>query len=82
MNDKEIKAAEADQLLNNPMFIDAFVNVRENLVSQIEDVGLDQEAMSNQLMLCLQCLKQVKKMIVNEVNTGKLEQAKPELQVI
>ncbi len=54
-----IRSKDAKQLLNNPLLQDAFANVRESLVQQIEECPLDETVLNNQLMLCLQLLRGV-----------------------
>lgn len=67
MTHDEIKSAEAQALLNNQMFVDAFANVREMLVQQLEFCPLDNEVYRNQLVLSLQLLIQVKQDIENHI---------------
>jgi glycosyltransferase A (GT-A) superfamily protein (DUF2064 family) len=68
-----IKSNDAKQLLENALFNQAFANVRENIVAQIEYCPLDDDSLRNQLMLSLQLLIQIRGDIENEINNGLLE---------
>jgi len=68
-----IKSKDAEQLLANPILQDAFTNVRENIVCQIESCPLEKTEISNQLMLSLQVLQAIIQEIEYEINTGRLE---------
>ena len=61
------KSAEAKQLLENPLFIQSFANVREAIVAQIENCPLENDKLSNQLMVSLQLLVSLKCDIENEI---------------
>lgn len=67
--ESEIRAAEARQLLNNPVFQDAFNNVRETLVAQLEDCGIENVEYRNQIGISLQCLAAVKHDINEQIDT-------------
>lgn len=75
------KSAEAKQLLENPMLIDAFVNVREMLVQQLEYCPLDNDTYRNQLVLSLQLLIQVKQDIENQIQLFAEEVNHPNVRV-
>lgn len=69
------KAVDAQQLLDNPLFIQAFDNTRENIVAQIEAGSFEDIPLMNQLTVSLQLLSSVKRQIQDEVNTGMLDEA-------
>ncbi len=58
--DAEIREANARQLLENPALVEAFYNVREGLVAQIEATPVEDIETRNQLGISLQCLACVK----------------------
>lgn len=75
--DTEIRAAEARQLQNNPIFQEVFNNVREELVAQLEATPIDVDSFGqmtgperrNQLGLALQCLALIKHDIESNIDT-------------
>lgn len=72
--DKINRAAEAQSLLDNKLFKDAFSDVKDKLIEQIEACPIDNDTMRNQLMLSLQILKQLRLVIVDHIDTGKLQE--------
>jgi len=70
-----IKASDAKQLLENPIFDEMFDNVREGIVTQIEMCPLDNDLYKNQLMLSLQLLVSLREEILDMVNTGYLDES-------
>lgn len=66
MND-EYTSKHAQELLENQLFKDAFANVRENIVSQLECCPLDNDILRNQLVLSLQLLIAIKGDIENQI---------------
>jgi hypothetical protein len=69
------RAAEAKQILENPIIEHMFVDVREKLVQSIEDCPLDDDLMRNQLMLSLQILVQIKEQLIEYIADGQMEDA-------
>ena len=71
--DTEIRAAEARQLQNNPIFQEVFENVRNLIIEQLEQVPVvameDHTVLRNQLGITLQCLAAVKADIQANIDT-------------
>ncbi len=61
------KAAEARQLLENPRLIQAFENVKNNIVANLESVPVNDEPARLQLVVSLQVLKAIQKDIQNDI---------------
>lgn len=74
MTPEQIQAEEAKQLLENPRFKQAFENVREKIVSQLEYCPIDNDIYRNQLVLSLQLLIQVREDIQDDINSGLLSE--------
>ena len=68
------KAEESRQLLENPIFIEAFQNVREGVISQIEATPIDDAEARNQLGLQLAALSGVKFEIQSYIDTQMLDE--------
>ena len=69
------KAADAQQLLDNPIFQEIFGNVREGLVQAIEDCPIDNDKKRNQLMLSLQLLRELKGEVEVIISDGLMEES-------
>jgi hypothetical protein len=63
----------ARQLLENPLFIEAFDTVREGVIAHIEELPLVESEERNQAGLQLVALAGVKASIIDYINTGKLD---------
>ena len=74
MTPEEIAAADAKQLLENSRFQQAFLNVRENIVSQLEFVPVGNEQARTELVISLQMLKAIQQDLENDINTGLLSE--------
>ena len=74
MTPEEIAAADAKQLLENSRFQQAFLNVRENIVSQLEYVPVGNEQARTELVISLQMLKAIQQDLENDINTGLLSE--------
>lgn len=68
MNNTEIRAADAKQLLDNPRLQEAFVNVRERIVSRLEYCPVGDEAQRLELVTSLQMLRAIEQDIANDVD--------------
>ena len=68
------KAEESRQLLENPIFVEAFQNVREGVISQIEATPIDDAEARNQLGLQLAALSGVKFEIQSYIDTQMLDE--------
>ena len=69
----EIKAADAQQLLDNPRLQAAFKNVRERIVTRLEGVAVGDEAQRTELVISLQVLKAVQQDIKNDIDNWLME---------
>lgn len=63
---------EAERLLSNPIFKDAFKAVKDSLVNAMSDSPMGDEKTHNRLVIALQLLSQIEKAIHTHVNTGKM----------
>jgi hypothetical protein len=66
------KGDEAARLLNNPLFKDAFKEVKDSLVNAMSESPMGDEKTHNRLVIALQLLSQIEKAIQTHVNTGKM----------
>ncbi len=72
-SDTEIKAMEADSLLKNELFDQAFTDLREAFIQANEDNPVKDDQMRDKLMLSLQVLKGIRRQIESHIVTGQLE---------
>lgn len=63
-------AGEAAAILENPRFQDAFANVRENIVAQLENTPIGNDTARIELVVSLQVLKAIKQDLENDVKTA------------
>ena len=69
----EIKlGAQAQQILDNPVYKDAIERVRENIVSSMTNSAIGDEKTHNRLVIALQLLNQINKQLTDVMTTGKL----------
>jgi len=69
----EIKlGAQAQQILDNPVYKDAIERVRENIVSSMTNSAIGDEKTHNRLVIALQLLNQINKQLTDVMQTGKL----------
>ncbi len=68
-----MNAEAARQLLENPLFIEAFNNVREGVILQIEESNIIDKDYRNELGLQLSALAGVKLAIEDYINTQRLD---------
>ena len=80
VTDVEQRADQANQVLENPVFQEAYDMVIEGLVEAIGDAPIEDANMRNQLGLQLGAAKQFQANLLEYIVTGKLEadQAKDE----
>lgn len=74
----EIRAREAQLLLDNPMLKEAFEMSREAIVTAIEDNPLTDDATRDKLFISLQMLRSVKDTLMAHVESGKMLHIKME----
>lgn len=70
LNDERIRAAEAAQLLENPLFKQAFDAAEKSILDQMDEVKMRDVEMHTRLILAWQVLGIVKGEIARFVNTG------------
>jgi len=69
----EIKlGAQAQQILDNPVYKDAIERVRENIVNSMTNSAIGDEKTHNRLVIALQLLNQINKQLTDVMTTGKL----------
>ena len=77
MNELE-RSARAKELLENPVFKEAFSAVRNELISGIETCPIGDVDMQHDLTLSLQLMKRIRGKLERWVEDGKLESKKIE----
>ena len=65
--DKNIVAEEAGYLLNHPLLITVFAEIREDLVQEVEYGDATNEAANNKVMLSLQLLRGIRERLESKV---------------
>lgn len=75
MNEEQ-RGIEAEQLLNNALFKQAFEGVRQKLLERLEETAIGDKDTQHELVLCLQTVKQVRRFLENYVRDGQLEAAR------
>lgn len=74
---EEIKRGEeADRLLKNPLFSEAFTSVRENIVTSMSTSAFGDATTHNRLVIALQLLEQIEKRLKDHIATGKMSALK------
>lgn len=68
------RADEAKRIINEPALKNAFTDIREGLVRNIESCKFGDTATQNSLMLSLQLLKSMQKLIEAHITDGKIAQ--------
>ncbi|HIL28224.1 MAG TPA: hypothetical protein EYG18_03050 [Micavibrio sp.] len=69
----DIRAENAQRVLDNPEFKRAFTELREAIFIQIESADITDAVMRDKLMLSAQLLQRVKRSFEDTVATGKLD---------
>ena len=77
-DDRLKRADEAKRILNEPALKNAFTDIREGLVRNIESCGWNQPIQQNNIMLSLQLLKSLQKLIEAHITDGKVAQSEIE----
>lgn len=71
------RGQEAQQLLENPLLVQAFDTIERNLMTQLRTVPLTDKALEREMVRTLQVLHKVKEQIEQVVVTGRIaEEAK------
>jgi len=74
---EEIKRGEeADRLLKNPLFADAFEAVKETIVSSMATSAFGDAQTHNRLVIALQLLDQIERRLKDHIATGKMSALK------
>lgn len=68
------KAARAKELLEDPIFLEAFNGVRNGLVSQLESCPFADKDLQHEITITLQLLKRIKGSLERFVADGSVEQ--------
>ena len=72
IQDEVVKGGDAERLLENPIFKDSFVTVRENIVNSMARSPLGDTQTHHNLVIALQVLDQIEKALKDVINTGKM----------
>jgi hypothetical protein len=69
----EIKRGEqAEKILNNDVYKDAFNAVKNNIINAMNDSPLGDDKTHNRLVIALQTLSQIEKALADVMQTGKM----------
>ena len=74
MRDKVYIGAEAERLLDSPIFKEASQAVRDGIIAQMTKVPIKDAEMHTKLVLTLQLWEALERHIRNIATTGKIEQ--------
>jgi hypothetical protein len=70
---EEVKRADrAEEVLNNPLFIEAVAKVRDGIIASMASSSLGDEQTHNRLVIAMQILNQIEKQLTDVVQTGKM----------
>ncbi len=73
MTDKEIrKGRDADRVLNDPLFAEAFKSVETGIFDAMRRVPIGDRDTQHELVLSLQVLAKVRRYLTEAVETGKM----------
>jgi hypothetical protein len=76
-NLEEIKRGEeADRILKNPLFVDAFDNIRESIINSMSQSAFGDAETHNRLVIAMQLLSQIEKQFKDHIATGKMSAMK------
>jgi len=68
------KGSEADKILNNEVYKQAFITVKNNIIEAMQVSPLGDETTHNRLVIALQTLNQIEKALTDIMQTGKMAQ--------
>jgi hypothetical protein len=66
------KGGEAEKILNNAVYQEAFAKVRNNIIDAMQHSPLSDEVTHNRLVIALQTLNQIQKALTDIMQTGKM----------
>jgi hypothetical protein len=70
---EEVKRGErAEEVLNNPLFIEAVAKVRDGIIVSMASSPLGDEQTHNRLVIAMQLLNQIEKQLTGVMQTGKM----------
>jgi len=70
------RGEEADRILKNPLFIDAFESVRESIINSMAQSAFGDAQTHNRLVIAMQLLAQIEKQLKDHIATGKMASMK------
>lgn len=72
---EEVKRGErAEEVLNNPLFVEAVTKVREGIIKSMAESPLGDDRTHNRLVIAMQLLNQIEKQLTGVMQTGKMAQ--------
>jgi hypothetical protein len=72
---EEVKRGErAEEILNNPIYIEAIEKVREGIIQSMAESPLGDDKTHNRLVIAMQLLNQIEKQLKGVMQTGKMAQ--------
>jgi hypothetical protein len=66
------RGEEADRILKNPLFTEAFESVRESIINSMAQSAFGDAQTHNRLVIAMQLLAQIEKRLKDHIATGKL----------
>jgi hypothetical protein len=66
------RGAEAERLMQNPIYLEAIARVRDGIVQSMNQSALGDEKTHNRLVIAMQLLGRIEKNIKEVAETGKL----------
>ena len=70
--EEQQRGREAELILNNPLYIEAFNKVKESIINSMGESAFGDEKTHNRLVIALQMLSQIERQFKNIVTTGKM----------
>lgn len=70
--EEQQRGREAELILNNPLYIEAFTKVKESIINSMGESAFGDEKTHNRLVIALQMLSQIERQFKNIVTTGKM----------
>ncbi len=72
MNPEIVRGAEAENLVNNPLYKGAIEAVRAGIISSMNQSPFGDEKTHNRLVISLQLLNQIEKQLKDHIQTGRM----------
>lgn len=70
--DIQLRAKEADMIMNHPLFVETFDYIRDQLILELEEGDLTDEKVRDKIMMSLQNLKAIKSFLTQQMQSATL----------